>query len=417
MRIICFAITVRALFADGRYNARPDGAAALADCETETLFTRDRRVELHVHLHVVARHDHFDAVGQLDRSGHVGRPKIKLRAIVSEERRVSSTLFFGKHVDLGLELLVRLDGARLGQHLAALDLVPIDAAKQHADVIAGDSGVEELSEHLDAGHDRLFGLLFETDDFDFFSNLYLTALHATGSDRAAPGNREDVLNGHQERLIELTLRLRNVVVDGVHELEDLIGIRVALPPGRVERLEGRTPNDRRVVTREVVLRKQFADLQLDQLEQLFVVDHIHLIEEHDDPWHADLAHQQDVFARLGHRAVGRGDNEDRAVHLGGAGNHVLDVVGMAGTVHVRVVALGRFVFLMRDGNRNPTLFLFGSVVDLVDADFLREPLCRKAMHDRSRQRRLSMIDVTRRADVYVRLIPLELLFSHLFPSF
>ena len=32
---------------------------------------------------------------------------------------------------------------------------------------------------------------------------------------------------------------------------------------------------------------------------------------------------------LGHRAVGRGDDEDRAVHLGGAGDHVLDVVGVA----------------------------------------------------------------------------------------
>jgi hypothetical protein len=37
------------------------------------------------------------------------------------------------------------------------------------------------------------------------------------------------------------------------------------------------------------------------------------------------------------------------------------------------------------------------------------------MHDRSRQRRLSMIDVTRRADIHVRLIPLEPFFSHLFP--
>jgi hypothetical protein len=37
----------------------------------------------------------------------------------------------GEDVDLGLELLVRLDRARLGEHLAAFDLVAIDAAQEH----------------------------------------------------------------------------------------------------------------------------------------------------------------------------------------------------------------------------------------------------------------------------------------------
>ena len=44
----------------------------------------------------------------------------------------------------------------------------------------------------------------------------------------------------------------------------------------------------------------------------------------------DLAGQQDVLARLGHGAVGGADHQDGAVHLGGAGDHVLDVVGVPG---------------------------------------------------------------------------------------
>ena len=63
--------------------------------------------------------------------------------------------------------------------------------------------------------------------------------------------------------------------------------------------------------------------------------------------HADLAREQDVLARLRHRAVGRGDDEDRAVHLGGAGDHVLDVVGVTRAVDVRVVALRRLVLDVR----------------------------------------------------------------------
>ena len=46
---------------------------------------------------------------------------------------------------------------------------------------------------------------------------------------------------------------------------------------------------------------------------------------------------------LGHGAVGAGDDEDGSVHLGGSGDHVLDVVGVAGAVDVGVVAILRLV--------------------------------------------------------------------------
>jgi hypothetical protein len=69
--------------------------------------------------------------------------------------------------------------------------------------------------------------------------------------------------------------------------------------------------------------------------------------------HADLASEQHVLARLRHRAVGRRHDQDRAVHLGGARDHVLDEVGVARAVDVRVVALRRLVLGVRgrDGHR------------------------------------------------------------------
>ncbi len=111
----------------------------------------------------------------------------------------------------------------------------------------------------------------------------------------------------------------------------------------LERLQRRAGDERDVVARELVLREQVADLDLDELEQLGVVDHVDLVEEHDDVGHADLTGEQDVLARLGHRAVGRRHDQDRAVHLRGARDHVLDVVGVTGTVDVRVVTVGGLV--------------------------------------------------------------------------
>jgi hypothetical protein len=82
-----------------------------------------------------------------------------------------------------------------------------------------------------------------------------------------------------------------------HELEQLLApLLVAL-----ERLERRDAHDRQVVTRELVLRQQLADLELDELEDLLVVDHVGLVQRHDDVRDSDLAGQEHVLLGLRHR--------------------------------------------------------------------------------------------------------------------
>ena len=134
----------------------------------------------------------------------------------------------------------------------------------------------------------------------------------------------------------------------------------------LERLERRDADDRSVVARELVLGQQLADLELDELQDLLVVDHVGLVQRDDDVGHADLAGQQHVLLGLRHRAVGGGDDQDRAVHLGRAGDHVLDVVGVTGAVDVRVVPLLGLVLDVRDRDRDAALTLLRRLVDLVE---------------------------------------------------
>src|SRR5436309_1960007 len=80
--------------------------------------------------------------------GHVGRAEVELGPVAGEERSVATTLLLLQAVDLGLELGVRSDRARLAEHLATLDLLALGAAEQSADVVAGLTLVEQLAEHL-----------------------------------------------------------------------------------------------------------------------------------------------------------------------------------------------------------------------------------------------------------------------------
>ena len=134
---------------------------------------------------------------------------------------MTAALFLGQDVDLGLELRVRRDRARLGANLAALDVLALHTAEQETDVVARLTLIEELAEHLDAGDDLLDGRT-DADDLDFLADLDDSALDTAGDDRAAAGDREDVFDRHQERLVDGALRHRDVVVDRVHQLHDLL---------------------------------------------------------------------------------------------------------------------------------------------------------------------------------------------------
>ena len=57
------------------------------------------------------------------------------------------------------------------------------------------------------------------------------------------------------------------------------------------------------------------------------------------------------------------DHQDGAIHLGRAGDHILDIVGVAGAVDVGVVALGGLVLDVANGDGDAAGALFGRVVD------------------------------------------------------
>ena len=210
------------------------------------------------------------------------------------------------------------------------------------------------------------------DDLDLLHLLQRPPLHPAGDHGAPPGDGEHVLDGHEEGLVDVSDRLGDEGVHGVHELQDPgLGCLVAL-----QGLEGGQPDHRDLVAGELVGGQQLADLQLHQVKQLGVIDHVHLVQGHHDGRHVHLAGQQDVLPGLGHGAVGGRDHQDGPVHLGRSGDHVLDVVGVPGAVHVGVVAGLGLVLHVGDGDGDPPLPLLRGLVDLVEGGEVGHTLVR-----------------------------------------
>ena len=180
----------------------------------------------------------------------------------------------------------------------------------------------------------------------------------------------------------------------------------------LERHQRRALDDRDVVAGKFIARQEFANLELDEFEKLRIVDHVDLVHVDDERRNADLAGEQDMLAGLRHRAVGGGNDQDRAVHLCGAGDHVLHIVRVAGAVDVRVVALLRLILDVGGRDRDAARLLLRRLVDLVVGGECRPARLRQNLGDRSRQRRLAVVDVTDRANVAMRFVTRKFFLGH-----
>jgi len=123
-----------------------------------------------------------------------------------------------------------------------------------------------------------------------------------------------------------------------------------------------------------------------------------------------------VLLRLRHRAVCGRHDQDRTVHLGGTGDHVLHIVSVARAIDVCIVAGIGFILHVRRRDGDAALALFRRLVDVGEIDGFTAAVLRQHLGDCSRQRRLAMVDVTDGADVAVRLVPLEFSLRHFYAS-
>src|SRR5260370_27687046 len=124
------------------------GVAAFANRNPQAVLQRNRSDQAHFASHVVSRHHHLHPLRQFHVPRHVRRPKVKLRPVSREKRRVPPAFFLRQHVRFRLELRVWCNASRLAHHLPPLHLFPFPPPQQQSPLLPPQPLLPSLPEHL-----------------------------------------------------------------------------------------------------------------------------------------------------------------------------------------------------------------------------------------------------------------------------
>ena len=128
--------------------------------------------------------------------------------------------------------------------------------------------------------------------------------------------------------------------------------------------------------------------------------------------YANLTGKKDMFTGLGHGAVSRGYYEDSAVHLCGTGDHVFNIVSVAGAVNVCVMSGFGLIFNVCSVNGDTAFSFFGSSIDFcVGFEFSTAGYC-QASGDCCGKSGFTMVNVTDSTDVYMGFCTFKFFFCH-----
>ena len=108
---------------------------------------------------------------------------------------------------------------RLRQNLTTFDFFTFDTTQQNTNVLTSTAFVQQFAEHFNASTGRLRSL-FDTNDFNFFTNFDDTALYTTGNNGTTTGDGEYVFDWQQEWLVNRTLWFWDVRIREASQFDD-----------------------------------------------------------------------------------------------------------------------------------------------------------------------------------------------------
>lgn len=170
--------------------------ATLTEVESLAGVNSHGLVDLALNLSIITRHDHpahiLGALWEINGNRNITSPQEHLRAIVSMESSVASTLLLAKDIKGSQELALCFRSTRLDNDHTTTNLLALDTTEEKTGIVSGLCRVKFFLEGFDTSDDGFDRDFFETDKLNFFTLLKCSAFDTTSCDGTTSSDGEDI---------------------------------------------------------------------------------------------------------------------------------------------------------------------------------------------------------------------------------
>lgn len=84
--------------------------------------------------------------------------------------------------------------------------------------------------------------------------------------------------------------------------------------------------------------QELLKFNLNEIDHLSFLDQIHLVEIDKNVLDSDLSAEQHMLVGHRHGSIDSRDDQDTSIHLGGSGDHILDIIDVSRTIDMSIVS-------------------------------------------------------------------------------
>src|SRR5690625_7100103 len=132
---------------------------------------------------------------------------------------MTPTLSLSQNGNRTLKHTKRRNRTRLRKHLTPLNIITPHTTQQNPNIITSKTLIQSLPMHLNTSHNNP-NRIPQTNNLNLITSPHNTTLNPTRSNRTPTSNSKNILNRHQKRLINITLRRRNKRINRIQRSEE-----------------------------------------------------------------------------------------------------------------------------------------------------------------------------------------------------
>src|SRR5271168_392828 len=209
------------LFDDFGNNTGTNSLTSFSNSKSLLFFKSNWGNEFYHKGNSISWHNHFNSRLKSYFTSNISSSNVELWFITCKEWCMAASFFFFQDIYFTFKFSMRGNRSWLSQYLSTVNVFFLKTSEKNTCIVSSNTFLKRLVEHFNTSNNGL-GSIFETNDFNFFSNLNSSSFNTACYNSTSAFNRKDVFNWHKEWFLNFSNWNWNIGIEGISKFKNFL---------------------------------------------------------------------------------------------------------------------------------------------------------------------------------------------------